>query len=103
VIATSVADKDIRHAQVLVAGETKPGTIYELGGPDVFTFKELMEFVLATRLQFRVAALAQTASGTIDVADDHVRHSVSFESSLMGVCPVPSGFRRVKGRGGLTG
>ena len=31
-----------------VAGEAKPGTIYELGGPDIFTFKELMEFVLAT-------------------------------------------------------
>ena len=26
----------------------KPGAIYELGGPDVRTFKELMEFVLAT-------------------------------------------------------
>jgi uncharacterized protein YbjT (DUF2867 family) len=31
-----------------VGGETKPGTIYELGGPEVFTFKELMEFVLTT-------------------------------------------------------
>ncbi len=31
-----------------VDGETKPGTIYELGGPDVRTFKELMEFILAT-------------------------------------------------------
>jgi NADH dehydrogenase len=31
-----------------VDGTTKPGTIYELGGPEVFTFKELMEFVLAT-------------------------------------------------------
>ncbi|HUD86251.1 MAG TPA: complex I NDUFA9 subunit family protein [Xanthobacteraceae bacterium] len=31
-----------------VDGELKPGTIYELGGPDVNTFKELMEFVLAT-------------------------------------------------------
>jgi len=31
-----------------VAGETKPGTVYELGGPEVLTFKELMEFVLAT-------------------------------------------------------
>jgi NADH dehydrogenase len=31
-----------------VDGETKPGTIYELGGPDVRTFKELMQFVLAT-------------------------------------------------------
>ena len=29
-------------------GETKPGTIYELGGPDVRTFKELMQFTLAT-------------------------------------------------------
>ena len=31
-----------------VGGGTRPGTIYELGGPEVFTFKELMEFVLAT-------------------------------------------------------
>src|SRR5215470_3977468 len=31
-----------------VAGATKPGAIYELGGPEIFTFKELMEFVLAT-------------------------------------------------------
>lgn len=31
-----------------VGGTTKPGTIYELGGPEVFTFKELMEFVLTT-------------------------------------------------------
>jgi len=31
-----------------VSGETRGGTIYEAGGPDVLTFKELMEFVLAT-------------------------------------------------------
>jgi len=31
-----------------VDGEAKAGTIYELGGPDVRTFKELMEFTLAT-------------------------------------------------------
>jgi uncharacterized protein YbjT (DUF2867 family) len=31
-----------------VDGKTRPGTIYELGGPDVRTFKELMQFVLAT-------------------------------------------------------
>jgi len=31
-----------------VDGDLKPGTIYELGGPDVRTFKKLMEFVLAT-------------------------------------------------------
>ena len=29
-----------------VAGNAQPGTIYELGGPDVRTFKELMQFVL---------------------------------------------------------
>ena len=31
-----------------VEGAARPGAIYELGGPDVFTFRELMEFVLAT-------------------------------------------------------
>lgn len=31
-----------------VDGETKPGTVYELGGPDVRTFKELMQFTLDT-------------------------------------------------------
>jgi uncharacterized protein YbjT (DUF2867 family) len=29
-------------------GDTRPGATYELGGPDVRTFKELMEFMLAT-------------------------------------------------------
>jgi uncharacterized protein YbjT (DUF2867 family) len=31
-----------------VAGETKAGTTYELGGTEVVTFRELMEYVLAT-------------------------------------------------------
>jgi NADH dehydrogenase len=31
-----------------VAGNARPGTVYELGGPDVRTFKELMQFVLKT-------------------------------------------------------
>jgi NADH dehydrogenase len=35
-------------------GETKPGTIYELGGPDVRTFRELMEFVLVTTGRHRL-------------------------------------------------
>jgi NADH dehydrogenase len=39
-VATAVADA--------VDGTTRPGTIYELGGPAVLSFKELMEFVLAT-------------------------------------------------------
>jgi NADH dehydrogenase len=31
-----------------VDGATRPSSIYELGGPDVYTFRELMEFTLAT-------------------------------------------------------
>jgi NADH dehydrogenase len=31
-----------------VDGDTRPGAIYELGGPQVRSFKELMEFTLAT-------------------------------------------------------
>ena len=31
-----------------VDGQAKPGAIYEAGGPEVKTFKELMEYVLAT-------------------------------------------------------
>ena len=31
-----------------VEGRAKPGGIYELGGPEVRTFKEILEFVLAT-------------------------------------------------------
>jgi NADH dehydrogenase len=30
-----------------VDGQAKPGAIYELGGPEIFTFKQLMEYVLA--------------------------------------------------------
>ena len=39
-VATAIAD--------VVDGKAKGGTTYELGGPEVRTFKELMEFVLAT-------------------------------------------------------
>ena len=31
-----------------VDGQARPGTVYELGGPEVRSFRELMEFVLAT-------------------------------------------------------
>jgi NADH dehydrogenase len=37
-----------------VDGDLKPGTIYELGGPDVRTFKQLMQFVLATAQRRRL-------------------------------------------------
>ncbi len=40
---------DVAQAVALaVDGGAKPGTIYELGGPDVRTFRELLEFILAT-------------------------------------------------------
>jgi len=44
VYVADVADAIVKA----VEGATAPGAIYELGGPKVFTFKELMEFVLAT-------------------------------------------------------
>jgi NADH dehydrogenase len=31
-----------------VDGETRPAAVYELGGPEVLTFRELMEYMLAT-------------------------------------------------------
>jgi len=37
-----------------VDGELKPGTIYELGGPDVRTFRQLMQFILATTQRNRL-------------------------------------------------
>jgi NADH dehydrogenase len=37
-----------------VDGEARRGAIYELGGPDVFTFRELMEFILATTARRRL-------------------------------------------------
>jgi NADH dehydrogenase len=39
-VATAIADA--------VEGKAKPGTIYEVGGPDVLTFKQLMQFTLDT-------------------------------------------------------
>jgi uncharacterized protein YbjT (DUF2867 family) len=44
VFVGDVADAIARAA----AGEAAGGTTYELGGPEVKTFRELMEFVLAT-------------------------------------------------------
>jgi len=39
-VAAAIADA--------VDGKARPGTIYELGGPEIRTFKELMQFVLST-------------------------------------------------------
>jgi len=48
VFAGDVAEAIARLTDMAVDGDTKSGAIYELGGPDVRTFKDLMEFVLAT-------------------------------------------------------
>jgi NADH dehydrogenase len=50
VFAGDVAEA-IAHA---VDGRTSAGTTYELGGPDILTFKELMEFTLKTIERKRV-------------------------------------------------
>jgi uncharacterized protein YbjT (DUF2867 family) len=40
---------DVAEAIALaVDGVTRPGTIYELGGPEIFSFRQLMEYVLKT-------------------------------------------------------
>jgi uncharacterized protein YbjT (DUF2867 family) len=48
VFAGDIAEAIARLTDMAVDGEPKAGAIYELGGPDLRTFKELMEFVLAT-------------------------------------------------------
>ncbi|MFA6265483.1 MAG: complex I NDUFA9 subunit family protein [Pseudolabrys sp.] len=45
-VATAIADA--------VDNKLKAGTVYELGGPNVLTFKELMQFILATIERKRV-------------------------------------------------
>ena len=45
-VAAAIADA--------VDGRATPGTIYELGGPDILTFKELMQFTLKTIQRSRV-------------------------------------------------
>jgi NADH dehydrogenase len=40
---------DVAEAMAMgVEGEARPGTVYELGGPAVMSFREILEFILAT-------------------------------------------------------
>ena len=48
VFAGDVGEAIAKLTDMAVDGDPKPDAIYELGGPDVRTFKELMQFVLAT-------------------------------------------------------
>jgi uncharacterized protein YbjT (DUF2867 family) len=48
VFAGDVADAVAKLTDKAVDGDLTPGAIFELGGPDARTFRQLMEFVLAT-------------------------------------------------------
>jgi uncharacterized protein YbjT (DUF2867 family) len=48
VFAGDIGEAIARLADAAADGNAKRGTVYEFGGPDVRSFKELMEFVLAT-------------------------------------------------------
>ena len=75
-VATAVADA--------VDGKTKPGATYELGGPEVLTMREIMEFILAiterkrmlVSLPFGLAKLQamflQFAPGPLKLTPDQV-------------------------------
>jgi NADH dehydrogenase len=75
-VATAVADA--------VDGKTRPGAIYELGGPEVLTMREIMEVILATversrpllSLPFGLAKLQalflQFAPGALQLTPDQV-------------------------------
>jgi uncharacterized protein YbjT (DUF2867 family) len=75
-VATAVADA--------VDGKTKAGAIYELGGPEVLSMREIMEFILATTerdrmlvtLPFALAKLQalflQFAPGAFKLTSDQV-------------------------------
>jgi uncharacterized protein YbjT (DUF2867 family) len=75
-VATAVADA--------VDGKTKPGAVYELGGPEVLTMREIMEIILATIERRRMlvslpfglakwqALLLQFAPGPLKLTPDQV-------------------------------
>ena len=75
-VANAVADA--------VEGKTKPGAVYELGGPEVLTMREIMEVILATierqrmlvSLPFGLAKLQamflQFAPGALKLTPDQV-------------------------------
>ena len=75
-VAQAVADA--------VEGKTKPGAIYELGGPEILTMREIMEFILEVTERKRLllplpfglaklqAALLQFAPGALKLTPDQV-------------------------------
>lgn len=77
-VATAVAEA--------VDGKTKAGATYELGGPEVLSMREIMEFILATTERDRLlvtlpfalaklqALLLQFAPGAFKLTPDQVEH-----------------------------
>ena len=75
-VAQAVADA--------VEGKTKPGAIYELGGPEILTMREIMEFILEVTGRKRLllplpfglaklqASLLQFAPGALKLTPDQV-------------------------------
>ena len=75
-VAQAVADA--------VEGKTKPGAIYELGGPEILTMREIMEFILEVTERKRLllplpfglaklqASLLQFAPGALKLTPDQV-------------------------------
>jgi uncharacterized protein YbjT (DUF2867 family) len=75
-VATAVADA--------VDGKAKAGAVYELGGPEVLTMREIMEIILATTERQRMllpipfglarlkAAFLQFAPGALKLTPDQV-------------------------------
>jgi uncharacterized protein YbjT (DUF2867 family) len=75
-VATAVADA--------VDGKTKPGSTYELGGPEVLTMREIMQIILATIQRERMlislpfglaklqALILQFAPGPLKLTPDQV-------------------------------
>ena len=61
-----------------VDGEAKPGTIYEFGGPDIRTFKELMEFLSppssAAACSCRCLSRYEAASGISAIPAEAAAH-----------------------------
>ena len=102
-VATAVADA--------VAGKAKPGATYELGGPEVLTFREIIELILkvidrrrmvaalpfgvanlqAMLLQFAPGALKLTPDQVLMLRDDNVVSDAAKAAGLtlegLGIAP----------------
>ena len=98
-VASAIADA--------VDGKTKAGATYELGGPEVLTMREIMQFILATTDRGRMLAplpfglakfqalFLQFAPGPLDHWSHHSERPHGFVPAVpLASCPVPSGSRQ---------